>query len=65
MAFYDDERKYRNRLSRIKQEFPESYPLIEEFAFDLIAQGISISRVNSYLLWLYKALKIVGKPLDD
>jgi len=65
MTFYDDERKYRNRLSRIKQEFPESYPLIEEFAFDLIAQGISISRVNSYLLWLYKALKVVGKPLDD
>ncbi len=42
MAFYDDERKYRNRLSRIKQEFPERYPIIEEFAFDLIAQGISI-----------------------
>jgi len=47
MTFYNYNKIYRNRLSRVKQEFPESYPLIEEFAFDLIAQGISISRFCS------------------
>ncbi len=65
MPFHDDERKYRRMLSKIETNFPESFPTIQDFAYDLIAQGISVSRVYSYLLWLHNALKIIRKSIEE
>lgn len=65
MAFHNDEKKYRRMLSKIEENFPESYTVIQDFADDLIAQGISVSRVYSYLLWLHNALKVLEKPIED
>jgi len=65
MPFHDDERKYRRMLSKIEANFPESFPTIQDFAYDLIAQGISVSRVYSYLLWLHNALKIIRKSIEE
>ncbi len=65
MPFHDDERKYRRMLSKIEANFPESFPTIQDFAYDLIAQGISVSRVYSYLLWLHNALKMIRKSIEE
>ncbi|ADC65273.1 hypothetical protein Ferp_1114 [Ferroglobus placidus DSM 10642] len=53
MVFHDDERKYGGTLSKNETNFLESFFTIQDFAYDLIARGISVSRVYSYLFWLH------------
>ena len=52
-------------LKKIREQFPENYSLLEDFAEDLLANGVSESRVYTYLIWLKNLLKIVPKKFED
>ncbi len=58
--FYPSQRVSK-ALKRFKQRHPENYDLIETFAMDLLAQGISELRVTGYLTYISNILKIVNK----
>ncbi|MFO7883108.1 MAG: hypothetical protein R6U52_11310, partial [Kosmotogaceae bacterium] len=59
------ERRYRRLLENLREDFGHSYDLILEFSEDLVAQGISLSRLCAYLFWLQKSLTIVDKPVSE
>ncbi len=52
-------------LKRFKRRHPKNYDLIETFAMDLLAQGISELRVTGYLTYLSNILKVVNKDFRE
>ena len=52
-------------LKRFKQRHPEYYNLIETFAMDLLAQGISELRVTGFITYLSNILKVVNKDFRE
>ena len=64
MQFYSNEKYLQRILRKIEEKHPENYQLIEDFAEDLLAEGITAHRIYSYVLWLRKALDVVDKRLD-
>jgi len=64
MQFHSNEKYLQRILGKIKEKYPENYQLIEDFAEDLLAKGITAHRIYSYVLWLKKALDVVDKRLD-
>ncbi len=63
--FHSANKYYRRQLELLKEEHPESYAVIEDFAEDMLAEGLSAHRLYSYLLWLRKILKAVDKRIDE
>ena len=53
--FYPSQRVSK-ALKRFRERHPENYDLIETFAMDLLAQGISELRVTGYLTYLSNIL---------
>ena len=49
------------KLEHFKKSHPEYYDIIETFAMDMLAQGLSEIRVSGYISFLSRILKIVNK----
>ncbi len=62
--FHTANKYYRRQLELLKEEHPENYKIIEDFAEDLLAEGITAHRIYSYIFWLRKALDVVDKRFD-
>ncbi|WP_456468769.1 hypothetical protein [Archaeoglobus sp.] len=62
--FYPNQRVSK-ALKRFREKHPENYNIIETFAMDLLAQGISELRVTGYLTYLSSILKVVNKDLQE
>ncbi len=62
--FHTANKHYRRQLELLKEEHPESYKIIEDFAEDLLAEGITAQRIYSYIFWLRKALDVVDRRID-
>ncbi len=63
--FHSADKYYRRQLELLKEEHPESYAVIEDFVEDMLAEGLSVHRLYSYLLWLRRLLKAVDKRIDE
>ena len=63
--FHSADKYYRRQLELLKEEHPESYGVIEEFAEDMLAEGLTVHRMYSYILWLRKILYAVDKKIDE
>ena len=48
-------------LDRFKRNYPKYYDIVEAFAMDLLAQGLSEIRVAGYVSFISRILKIVNK----
>ena len=63
--FHAANKYYRRQLELLKEEHFESYAVIEEFAEDMLAKGLTVHRMYSYILWLRKILHAVDKKIDE
>lgn len=63
--FHKADKYYRRQLEMLKEEYPASFEVVEDFVEDLIAEGISKHRIYSYILWTRKCLKAVDKKIDE
>ncbi len=64
MNFYADQRLAR-ALEKFRKDHPDCYKVVENFANDLLAQGISELRVRSYVIWLSKIIEVAGKNPNE
>ncbi len=63
--FHSADKYYRRQLELLKEEHPKSYAVMEDFAEDMLVEGLSIYKLYSYLLWLRKLLKAVDKRIEE
>jgi len=48
--FHSANKYYRRQLELLKEEHPECYAIVEEFVEDMLAEGLSVHRMYSYIL---------------
>ncbi len=53
--------KVSRQLNRFKDVHPEYYEIVETFAMDMLAKGLSEIRVSGYMSFLSRILKVVNK----
>ncbi len=65
MVTFHPNQRVSKALERFRRRHTENYEIVETFAIDLLAQGISEFRVRSYVNCLMKILDIVEKKLEE